>query len=82
MAPALSGKRVLQLVGAIVVYHELACDKGQLISEEVDRDREKYPVLVSLFIVVTAAHLLRRLPTKADPYAWAGVSFDKLKGNT
>ncbi|MGW6624258.1 DUF7427 family protein [Nocardia sp. NPDC055002] len=62
----------------LVVYHEVACDDGELLSEGVDRALEKHPLLVYGFVAVTVAHLLNWLPNKADPYHAVGTLYERL----
>ena len=64
----LSAEQMWVLIWGLVVYHELFCPPGQLLSEGVDRAIEKHPKLVYSFTEVKVAHVLNRLPTKADPY--------------
>jgi hypothetical protein len=79
---ALSGKRTWQAIFALVAYHELFCDDGQLLSEEADRQRAKRPIVVDLAITITALHLLRRIPPKADPFHRVHLFHQLLKGHT
>lgn len=69
-APSLSGGQVIALLGGIILYHELACRKGELISEVFDRGLDKNAALVTTATVVTAAHLLNALPPRVDPFSW------------
>lgn len=55
-------------IGGQVVYHEAACEEGQLISQGFDRALEKHPVLVRVLVLITAAHLINWLPKQVDPY--------------
>lgn len=81
MRRSLSGKSMWAAIAAAVVYHELACSEGELLSEAVDRALEKRPVLIHVFIAVTVAHLLNRLPTKVDPYHWGYLIHQRMKGS-
>lgn len=81
-ARALSGRSMWAVLFGLVIYHEVVCDEGQLLSEEVDRALERHPVLVYLFTTVTVAHLLNWLPINADPYHWVGIVFSRMKGTT
>ena len=65
--PELTAKRGWMAVGAVVGLHELACGRGETLSEGVDKALEKYPVPVKLAIGVTALHLLNLLPESIDP---------------
>ena len=78
---ALSGSGMWAAIAAAVVYHELSCRDGELLSEAVDRGLEKNPVPIYALVLITAAHLLNWLPTKVDPYHRLGLFFKNLKGN-
>jgi hypothetical protein len=81
-ARALSGKRAWAAIAAFVLYHDLACSEGEMLSESVDRGLERHPSLVYGFIGVTAAHLLNLLPDRVDPYQLVGLNLRKImKGN-
>jgi len=56
------------LLAVAVLYHEIACEDGELLSEEVDRQLVKHPILTVVFGAVTVAHLYNLLPNKIDPY--------------
>lgn len=56
------------VLAAAVIYHEICCDRGELLSEEVDRQLVKHPILTVLFGAVTIGHLYNLLPNKIDPY--------------
>lgn len=77
-APALSGEWKWAILFAIVVHHELACPEGQLLSEAVDRALAKRPGLVYGFTAITVAHLLNKLPRKADPYVWVYLAHQHI----
>lgn len=79
---ALTGSRMWAAIAAAVVYHELSCRDGELLSEAVDRGLEKNPVPIYALVLITAAHLLNWLPPQADPYHRLGLFFKKLKGTT
>lgn len=54
-----------------VSAYEVCCRPGELLSHGVDRARARHPladVAVHAAVLVTAAHLLRWLPPKVDPY--------------
>lgn len=57
-------------IGLAVLYHEFSCADGELLSEEVDRQLVKRPLIVYGLIAVTVAHLLNRLPQQLDPFHW------------
>ena len=56
----------LVLATAIVAY-EAASPPGELLSEGIDRYRKHHPILTDAAIIYIAAHLLRRIPPRADP---------------
>lgn len=60
-------KAWLALVVGILVY-EIAAPAGELMSEGMDRYRARHPWLATSAIVITAAHLLRLMPARLDPY--------------
>jgi len=60
------------VLAALVLYHEIACDEGELLSEAVDRGLDRHPWIIRVFAIVTVAHLLNWLPRNIDPYAWVG----------
>lgn len=59
-------------IGVLVLYHEAVCEPGELLSQEVDRALDKYPVPTYLFTAITVAHLLNWLPSSIDPYRAIG----------
>lgn len=77
---SLSGSGMWTAIAAAVVYHELSCKEGELLSEAVDRGLEKNPLPIYALVLVTAAHLLNWLPPKVDPFRWVGLLFKKMKG--
>ena len=66
-------------LAAAVVAYEAAAPDGQLLSEAVDRYREKHPLLTLGVICLIAAHLTRVIPRSLDPIHLAAV---KLKPPT
>lgn len=56
-----------------VIGYEAAAPDGQLLSEAVDRYREKHPVLTLGVICLIAAHLTRVIPSRLDPIHLAAV---------
>lgn len=64
------------LIGGVVVWWELTCDPGNLLSEGVDRALESHPVATRAAIVVTAAHLANCMDGPVlrfvDPFKWVG----------
>ncbi|WP_438501655.1 DUF7427 family protein [Mycobacteroides abscessus] len=77
---ALSGNGMWAAIAAAVLYHEINCREGELLSEAVDRGLAKHPVPIYVLVLVTAAHLLNWLPSQTDPYHLIGVLFKKSKG--
>jgi hypothetical protein len=55
-------------IGAFVLVYELACPKGELLSEGVDRALERHKYLTVGAIGVTALHLVNVLPSSVDPF--------------
>lgn len=68
-------------IACFVLFHELTCQPGQLLSEGVDRGLEKRPVLVYSFITITVAHLLNQIPLRVDPYSRLFQLIQRLKGH-
>lgn len=67
---SLTAKQMWAVIAGIVIYHELACADGELLSEGYDRGLEKHAVLIYGITAITVGHLLNLLPPKADPYRW------------
>lgn len=59
-----------------VVSYELACPRGELLSQAVDGYRASHPVLVWVTVLYLAGHLLRVWPATVDPlsilWSWLG----------
>lgn len=66
-----NGERAWLAIAAGVVVYEALCPEGQLLSDACDRARARHPLLVHAAMAVTVAHLLRLLPARFDPYAYA-----------
>lgn len=49
-----------------VLAYEIAAPRGELLSEAVDRYRRRHPILTNGIICYVAAHLMRKLPPRAD----------------
>lgn len=60
---ALTGNGMWAAIAAAVLYHEINCREGELLSEAVDRGLAKHPVPIYVLVLVTAAHLLNWLPS-------------------
>lgn len=60
-------------LGLGVAAYEIACPKGETLSEGVDRALEQplSRVLALGGIAITAAHLANVLPQKVDPFHYA-----------
>lgn len=55
------------VLAAAVLGYELAARPGELLSEGVDRYRQRHPVATASVIVYIALHLLRLWPSRFDP---------------
>lgn len=67
--PELTAKRGWLAIGLGVLAYELACPKGELLSEGVDRALEKQKLLTIGAVAITSAHLLNLLPEQVDPFS-------------
>jgi len=56
----------LVLTAAVIAY-EAAAKQDELLSEAVDRYRDRHPILTNSVIVFLAGHLLRIWPRPIDP---------------
>ena len=74
-----SARNTWIVIFGIAAAHEFFCEDGELLSEAYDRGLEKHPLLIYGFTAVTVAHILNKLPIKADPYNWAWLLFASLK---
>ena len=50
-----------------VLLYECCAPPGQLLSEAVDKYRDRHPILTNSVIVFLAGHLLRIWPRHIDP---------------
>ena len=50
-----------------ILADEIAAPSGELLSEAVDRYRNRHPVITNSLIVYVALHLLRIIPARIDP---------------
>ena len=66
-----AAERAWMALGFSVLIYELLAHEGELLSHQVDRWLESHPVLTTLVITVTAAHLLNIIPSRIDPWVWA-----------
>lgn len=62
-----AGDRAWLALAAGVITYELACPRGQLLSQRVDAYRDTRPLLTLGVIIYLAAHLARALPRRVDP---------------
>lgn len=69
---ALPARHSWSAIAALVVWHELVCEDGELLSEGVDRALDRCPVVVYALMFVTVGHLLNWLPKSVDPYRAIG----------
>lgn len=69
IAPHLNARRGWLAVAGLVTAYELTCPDGELLSEGVDRALQKHPVLTTLAIGYTAAHLANILPEEVDLFS-------------
>jgi hypothetical protein len=61
-------KAILVGVAVIVAYEKLVRDDADLISSRVAEYKVRHPVLTQVVVLVTALHLIERLPPRWDPY--------------
>lgn len=54
-----------------VLTYEIVAPPGQLLSEAMDKYREKHPVATAAAVIYVASHLLRVWPTPLDPLSQA-----------
>jgi hypothetical protein len=54
-------------IGLAVLVYELSAPPGQLLSEAVDKYRDRHPILTNSLILFLAGHLLRIWPRHIDP---------------
>lgn len=54
-------------IAAGVITYELYAPPGQLLSEAVDRYRQRHPIITNTAVCYIAAHLLRAIPQSIDP---------------
>jgi hypothetical protein len=54
-------------IGLTVLVYECWAPPGQLLSEAVDKYRDRHPILTNSVIVFLAGHLLRIWPRHIDP---------------
>lgn len=54
-------------LGTGIFIYEIACPRGELLSEACDRYRNAHPLLTYAGIIYVAAHLARIIPEQVDP---------------
>ncbi|WP_456320203.1 DUF7427 family protein [Nocardia terpenica] len=64
----LTGKQAWALLFAIVVAHEITAKRGELLSEEVDRQLTSHRWATITFGALTVGHLYNVVPPRIDPY--------------
>ncbi|WHU45094.1 hypothetical protein QNM97_13645 [Gordonia sp. L191] len=60
-------ERAWALIAAFVVAYDLACHRGQTLSEEADRWTRAHPVLARAGILAVALHVANVVPDRLDP---------------
>lgn len=53
-------------IAAAVLIYEVNAPSGELLSEAVDRYRQRHPIITNTVIAYLALHLMRRIPPKFD----------------
>jgi hypothetical protein len=61
------GDRAWLALTAAILGYEIAAPRGELLSEAVDRYRQRHPILVHTVVFYLAAHLTRLVPSHLDP---------------
>ena len=66
------GKKAWAGLGIYVLIVEVCAPNGELLSEQMDRWRAQQPTkaIATVWVVITAAHLLRKIDRRFDPYSW------------
>lgn len=74
VAPSPANTGLLALFGFVLAHNVIQAGRGrEMLSEAVDRHRAKHPLLVNGVIILTAAHLLRRIPKRLDAWHWLAL---------
>ncbi|MGY1946586.1 DUF7427 family protein [Nocardia asiatica] len=63
-----AGEAAWCALAAGVLAWEIAIDEDDLLSAAVDRATKRHPILVRAAIITTAAHFLRIVPARFDPF--------------
>ena len=73
MREHLTAGRNWLITGAVITGLEIACPKGETLSEGVDRalEHDKFRYAAAVGIGITALHLLNVIPEKYDPFHYA-----------
>ena len=71
--PTLSARRAWGALALSVVVYEIACPKGETLSEGIDRlmETRKGKALAIGAVGLTASHLINAIPEKFDPFHYA-----------
>lgn len=64
--PEITAKRTWAAIGALVLAHEIACPRGQLLSEGADRAIAEHPWIPAAGALL-AGHVLNLIPEQWDP---------------
>lgn len=67
------------VIAGIVLYHECACEDGELLSEGYDRGLEHHAPVIYAVTAITVGHLLNLIHPKADPYRWIYLIYQLIK---
>lgn len=62
------GSHAWLALGCAVLAYEVVAPSDQLLTASCARGLERHPLLTRAAIVITAAHLLRVIPSSLDPY--------------
>ena len=54
-------------LAALIVAYEACAAPGELLSEGMQRYRQRHPVITDAAIIYIAAHLMRKWPRPIDP---------------
>jgi len=54
-------------IAAGVLLYEIKAPQSELLSEAVDRYRNRHPIITNTIVCYLALHLLRAIPQRIDP---------------
>ena len=54
-------------LAALIVAYEACSPPGELLSEGMQRYRQRHPIIADAAIIYIAAHLMRKWPRPIDP---------------